>query len=229
MEYRLILNKKNNNNLREEYIMNLAKIYKEATGTKTIDLESQMFLDELTSWIKERNKIMQQYAICLNYMDIEYDNPMTIEVGKGIYDSIACENNTTTIITPYAQDLKQLYQNKILEGTIKIDNKHSKEKDLTNYIENFDTFMTHNPYHKKEIKDWPILYNDLKYNIILGVYGKNFDKDKESKLKMLKEIKERIISEQCHDKFIKINDDYFYTIEASNHPKHYQKVKSKSL
>ena len=44
--------------------------------------------------------------------------------------------------------------------------------------------MTHNPYTEADIYNWEHLHNNDSCQVTIGIYGKNNDKDKNSKIKI---------------------------------------------
>ena len=85
----------------EKYISLLIEQFKQATGIKNVDINSQSFMLEFSEWIKSRHSISNNYLDLLEYMELsQISYPDTVEVGKGQYDSIVKPFNTT-IITPH--------------------------------------------------------------------------------------------------------------------------------
>ena len=204
---------------REEYLMKLMRQWKESIGKETMDINSEILLQEFYNWLKERQSILTEYKSLLDYMNIEYNNPMTAEIGKGIYDSIV-KNISTTIITPYTYGLKNITKSKIIKGRLELveDNSPKQDISINKETSHIDTLMTQNPYQSIELSGWSKLHHSHNYRIIIGVYGKNTDKDKEKKLTLLKTMR-NILNENCKEEYIKTNDDYCYVVTTKEHSK----------
>ena len=222
------LEKIRNNNSKEEYYQKIASQYKKATGIKKIDLKSKAFLEELEEWLTERKKILNEYKIILHYMGLGFDFPITAEIGKGCYDTVFSKDEQTAIITPYTHGINNIKGNKIIKGKIKIANyPKNKEYILLKSIDYISVLMTQNPYTPKDIKNWEKLYLLCGYHIITGIYGKHIDKDRDKKIMMLKELKEKL-QDNCIDNYIEIDDDYYYIITTNKDYKE-EKVKEKAI
>ena len=223
MEKKFILQKVRNGNkdYRDIYLNNIIEQYQKATGNKKIDLSSVSFREELDSWLNYRNKIGYTYRSLLNYMNLEYSNQMTAELGKGLVDSIVSKNGTTTLITPFTYGLDKKQGNKIIRGNIRYVSKNTKHKsiDQEDSVSFIDSFMTQNPYYQQELDIFEAMHNTGQYDIIVGIFGTNYDKDKDNKIRLLREFKDRL-NKNYKEKYIKFNDNYCYTI-ATKH-----KVKS---
>ena len=69
-------------NNREELI----KQFIAAKGIKDVDVESKTFLEEFSSWLKERKAIGNKYIEWLKKFGLFQDSTKCAEVGKGIHD-----------------------------------------------------------------------------------------------------------------------------------------------
>ena len=223
MEKKIILQKEKNDN-RETYLIHLFNQFKMATGLQNVDIQNDIYAGnlrhEFSKWLNERENISKGYQGLLNYMDFDYENHMTAEVGKGIQDSIVLKNRCTTIITPYTYGMKEYSKNKIIKGSLKIVDSDIEKEDIftnekTSYI---DSFMTQNPYHINCIEGWDILHNSSKGGIILGVYGKLDDKDREQKLTILRDFRD-LLYNNYKEEYIKFNGEYYYIIGTKRHTK----------
>ena len=78
----------------EKYLSLLIEQYKQATGIKNVDINSQSFMSEFSEWIKSRQNISNNYLDLLEYMELsQISDPDTAEVGKGQYDILILEIN----------------------------------------------------------------------------------------------------------------------------------------
>ena len=182
---------------RLEYVNKLIEQFENATGIKNSNTIG--FVREFVEWLGERRNILDDYIEVLDYMDLDYNSSLTAEIGKGMNDSVALKNNNTKIITPYTYGMKK-NKNRIIQGELVY-----REKPNNNL--NIDTFMTQNPY--KNITGWNRI-ND-KYQIIAGVYGKTFDRDRTKKIKMLKELKENLLY-PYKEEYVRVKDSYYYVV-----------------
>ncbi len=215
-----------NGDTREDYLHNLFNQFISATGYSSANSNSKSCMNEFKNWLREREKILYEYKSVLNYMDLGYDYPMTAEVGKGIYDSVAVNNRSTTIITPYIYFLKDGSRNRIIKGNLKLVDSSFKKKDITeDKVTSFiDSFMTHNLYSNLSYSLFRDLYNLYNYGIIVGVYGSKQDLDKEIKLDAIREFRDQLCGD-VRDEYITINGDYCYVIASNDKRK--TKVKFK--
>ena len=215
-------------NYREEYILYLMKQFINATSSsKIIDLYSKEFVREFKDWLIQRQQIMSEYKFLLDCMDLEYDYSSTAEVGKGAYDSLAVLDSYTTLITPYAFDLRNKKNNKIIQGTLDIvDINHPKQDISTNKrVENIYSFMTHNPYEPENIEGWDLLHNSGGYRIILGIFGNTYDKDKQTKEELILRLKDKLDGNL--DIEVVRNDDKYYSVATTKPPLYKNYVKKR--
>ena len=185
--------------------------YMKAKEKKTKPNTKQV-INEYQLWIEARNKMKKEYIEMLKEIKIDLNNKTTAEVGKNIIDTIALSNDMT-IITPYKDIYESIPNKKILLGNMKIYNntpylETKNETIIPNQL--IDTYMTHNPYNYKEIEEWFKL--QYKYNIIIGVFGSIYDKDKDEKIKKMLEIK-RKLQTTCTEHFKRNSDSYYYVIK----------------
>ena len=198
---------------REIYLNYLLEQFKNATGYKKVDLNSDIFKAEFNSWLFTRTNISEDYIKVLDYMELGYHYPMTAELGKGCLDSVVSHNGTTTIITPYTYGLDKKTGNKIIRGSINCVRNRTNHESLKEdkRTETIDSFMTQNPYTLDDFYTLEMMHNTQMYDIIAGVYGKSQDKDKEEKLKVLKAFKDNLYGD-FEEEYIRFNDNYCYVI-----------------
>lgn len=212
----------------KEHLGYLIEQFKQANGIKRSDEKSQLFISEFTEWIKERQDISTTYIELLDYMGLSYfATPSVVEVGKGSVDSIVMPYDTL-IITPYSRFLEELNT----ENNKRVTNAYFKvvngkpfkvfpsDEAILRPIKNCDdlTFMTQNPYTPKCIKNWDQLHNNSINDIIVGVYGNIHEKDAETKIKQLKQFRDRL-SEPFNEDYIIALDRYCYVIASDRKQK----------
>ena len=194
-----------------EYMEKLINLYRLSMGiNKKETVKEKEFLEWLfiytnngqvyLSWLKEKRLLE----------DISHK---FAEVGKGEYDTITINQNTT-LISPYI-DIQSNSNNKIINSDFTVFNGiplivNGKPFEM---VKGINTFMTQNPYDIDSMINWPGLYNYGNYDIIIGLYGNYFDKDKNSKIRFLKRMRERIISD-CEIEEVSKKDTYCYVLST---------------
>ena len=195
-------------------LLQIKKQYHDATKVKIEQITDR----ELADWLAERKKISERYLMLLAYMGIEYDHPMTAEIGKSFFDT-AVYDKRTTLITPYTAWLNP---RRTIKAEFKVTSQNEKGIE-TSPLRNIDCIMTQNPYRKENIKNWEELFNKFELTTAIGIYGNIFDKDAEEKIKMLEKIKKSLTCKYKIDGY-RTNDEYAYAITSR---RVYKKIKSK--
>ncbi len=212
----------------KEHLGYLIEQFKQANGIKSDDAKSQLFISEFTEWIKERQDVSTTYIELLDYMGLSYfATPSVVEVGKGSVDSIVMPYDTL-IITPYSRFLEELNtedNKRVTNAYFRVVNGKpfkvipGEETTLKPIKDSEDlTFMTQNPYTPKCVKNWGQLHNNFRNDIIVGVYGNIHDKDTETKIKLLKQFRDRL-SEPYNEEYIIALDRYCYVIASDRKSK----------
>ena len=98
---------------------------------------------------------------------------------------------------------------KVVEST-PIILKDSKEYDGSE----LSRFITQNPYSPQSLSNWENLHNSGSSNITVGVYGDIHDKDLESKIKVIKSLKEKLLDDSYVEDYSTYKDSYFYAISS---------------
>lgn len=216
----------------EEYLFNLIGQFKTATGCQNIDINSREFISDFNAW-RSRNRINGEHLLnLLDNLGIIYDTPLCAEIGKGKYDSLVIPYETT-IITPYIEGLdKRPYDGKVIESYFQVltgaplltstKNDISADVELIK-PEKITTFMT---YNNPNIKGWHELHHNPHNAVIVGVYGKNYDKDKEQKLKSLRELRALLFDTYIEDS-IDFGDNYCYVLATDKIEKERKRVKQR--
>ena len=200
-----------------EYTKKLINQYKQANGI--VDNKITNYLKEYKEFFINRREIGKNYIKFLDSLGFNYSNLDTAEIGKGIFDSIVIEY-PTTIITPYYEYLDNLGSRVIKREFASLEGmpallEETEVGNKVNLLKNsVNTFMIQNPYTIYDIESWDKLHNRTNYNILLGVYGNNFDKDKKDKIKLIKEFKEKLNNEFIS--MYETNNDEYYYIVGSN-------------
>lgn len=212
--------------------------YKTANGIKEIkDPTDIQFTTDLSEWIRTRDKVGGEYINYLKYLlNTSTFNSEYVEIGKGNLDTIT-KNTNMSMITPfYLEEVLTAFTNSkspIVTGIFKVYDDgypviipHDYNEINKINLNCVERYFTQNPYSIDDIKNWDRLHN-LGRNITLGIYGKNYDKDIEEKIKLLKEVKNKLFDGYKYiDELETKGDSYFYVISSSRtKPKLLRKVK----
>ena len=208
-----------------KYLKLLARQCYESQGKNAVNeqelLKSHVFSKDLAYWICERQLLGARYKEFLSYLGLDVTTSNVAEVGKGMYDTIVSDDNTT-IITPYTyikknQDVLN-YRLLPLDHEVYMTGVNNKYKNkLIPVPTNIDTFMTQNPYRSLELVNWDILHNCMDYDILVGIFGHIHDNDKLKKINMLRLLKQKLTSD------IKVQyeidrDAYYAAIYSDKNP-----------
>ena len=194
--------------------------YYEATSKdvlKTLKNDGHLdFNEDGLDWIFERNKIGGKYVRFLNYLNKDITTKDTAELDKGIYDSIV-KDYDTTVITPYHYPNRNMNKNVLhyeffpsvnYNGLFKTDYKGRIDEILSS-PEYIKRYMLLNPYRMVDLCGFEDLFNNSNYDVIVGMYGSLNDYDKEKKLKQLKILRDKIISNDIKMEIVYDKDCYF--------------------
>ena len=201
-----------------EYLKNLILQFAQATGVENVDIHSESFINEFTSWIFERKKIVPNYQEFITYLS---KNPCigasSVEIGKGEFDSIAIDSEVS-IITPYTEGVKKTKGSLIKGNFLVVEEMPLIEVEEKGKIEVYSVndvyrFITQNPYTQKELVNWENLHNSGRC-ITVGVYGKVYDKDIESKIKLMEELKSKLFSGYVSE-YNTERDNYMYVVSSN--------------
>lgn len=198
-----------------KYLLNLFKQFNDSLGIKTLNFDSKEYIEAFSNWIylmSEYSKIYQDY---IQYLGVDLDSSLTIELNKGKYDSIGLSN--TTIISPYAETLgKENSELCVFQGELVILTGSKIKRGQV-----AETYITQNIYTLQELEIFKyFVLNDI--NMCLGVYGSIYDKDKNSKIQELIEFKQSLNFDTEEYSDVE-NDIYMYVLRNSN-PKKLEKI-----
>lgn len=205
----LVLEKKEDTEERAQYIQYLITQYQQATGRNNIKEYSTGFRESFLEWSKERKKISETYKIILKELGIDLNTQATVEIGKGINDTIVY-NEQAKVITPYPYNMYGTkYQNKITKAKLII--KTPNNQNNNKLLENVDTLITHNPYDGNHILNWNYLFDENYYNIAIGIFGKKYDRNRSDSIQVLKELI-KMINETYQVIEEETKDNYYYIV-----------------
>lgn len=185
-----------------EYYSKLLLQYCNSRGYSIIDVDEKIKYDYI-NWLLEQEESRKIYKEFIESLGIEINSNDTIEINKGILDSIAEEK--TLIISPY-QNLKINGEDKMFD-----DLKYARDRISK-------TIITQNPY---SIKDLEYIFGIDKF--LIGVYGKMSDCDKDIKIRKLMDINQ-ILLKHTEEQYETKDGSYLYTIQNKK-----AKEKNKSI
>ena len=196
---------------REQYIKNIILQYQEAIKKNNSNTTSTGFRRSFLEWSKERRKIGEFYKEQLKELGIDVTTQETVEVNKGVNDTLVYSENAK-VITPYPYNMYgQAFQSKIIKSKLVI----VKNAPFTpvQQLKGIKTFITHNPYNKADIQSWSELFNSNCYNVAVGIYGKSYEMDRTKKKMMLEELRELITTSY---QLIETEKDEMYSYILTN-------------
>lgn len=193
-----------------KYVDHLIEQFIKANGITKYDLNSREFLREFSNWVEEKQVQNKNFVYLLLQMGIDISGINTAEVGKTSFDSIG-KNYYTTMITPYLFGFEQ--RNNLIESGFAIDEKGNP---LFNFDKPIiiDQYMTFNPYDEHSLVGWDRLHNTDK-NIIVGIFGKESDKDLIKKISFLEQFKYLLEKDYIQEE-TKMNGTYCKVIASKN-------------
>ena len=204
------------------YLHLLINQYMAAKGIKKVDYLSENFREEFKEWLKGNQKAGNTYFNFIESFEAYPSlNPIcTAEVGKGKYDSVALSQGIG-LITPFREEIAKSQiilptEFRVYDCTpfaVKEEKGHSHFVKLTD--SGIERYMTQNPYTIESIKRWEQLHNSGTSNITVGVYGNIHDKDFESKMELMQNLRERIMTDEVIEDYATDRDNYFYALSST--------------
>ena len=180
------------------YLELLKKQFCEANGLRKFNNNSKADLEAFKSFIAERKIIGEKYNEFLKYLEIDITTSNVVELYKGNVDSIV-KDFDTLVLTPYSIDIDK-------------DRIYRELSDLLGNKVLINRFITQNPSFKNDIKSLINYYNQYKYDILIGVYGKVYDKDKNKKMKELIKLSRKIDDYQYNTSILKDRYNYYFVL-----------------
>ena len=176
------------------YLLKLLKQFHEADGITSLMKVDDSFI----SWLKEYQQILLQFKDYYESFGLSIDEWDSYELGKGPLDSVILDKSKS--ISIYGEEKSELFMFDNSIWHISIEGMKS--------IGGSDLIYTYNPYDIKDIIQIKKIYS-FNQLVAISAIGKNYDKDKLIKIKLL--------DEQFSDFDAKCNyeesgDNYFYTL-----------------
>ena len=204
------------------YYNYLTKQFLEAKGLRKADFSSETFVSEWGSWLDKLGLDVKKYYEFLKETGyLPSDHKQIVEIGKSSLDSLTIVDDFS-VITPYTLGIESTGSS-IIKAEFKVlkskpfmvqkDVKRSMQ--VSSVSSKVKTFMTQNPYSFKKMDHWEELPNIGKRDILVGVYGKTYDKDREQKIRQLEELKTRL-SVVYKEAYTSSGDTYCYAIKSDS-------------
>ena len=163
---------------KEDYEDALYGQYVSAKGFLGVSKSDKYIREDLKEYFEGMKYERRHYLELLRTLGVNYNEETTIEVGKGNLDS-AVEIYNASIVTPYV-GLFEGRRAPVYEGSYKIVDDDIVMGTGPLPIPQGRIYITHNMYNPSCIRGW---INLVKNNdIVIGVYGREEDKDKDYKI-----------------------------------------------
>lgn len=163
--------------MKYKYILMLYKQYCDSIG-KPYDKYNIMTDTDFVIYLSLLKKQIPNYERYLKYLGLSLNSDNTIELNKGKYDTLG--KDAVTLVSPFAETVGCENSKLIVYKNVPF-----IIMGITVYTaNNCDLFLTHNPFDEESVGNLIELHNNGA-NVCIGVYGKNSDKNKEAKIKML--------------------------------------------
>ena len=209
----------------DKYKKELMNQFKHSIGVDSNNFNPELYEKEFCEWLSKYKETGKFYFKWLKESKILLDlDETTAEIGKGKYDTLTLNCNTT-LISEYMDDFKHLeLKNKRIYYDFTVFNGIPllRSKNPFDIVKGVDVFITQNPYCMPIMINWPSFYNYGESDFIVGLYGNNYDKDKAYKLKKLKIMRE-IIRDDFDIEEVTNGDIYCYAL-STQYTKRKQKV-----
>ncbi|MDO4962995.1 MAG: hypothetical protein Q4E75_02695 [bacterium] len=187
------------------YLLKLLKQFHEADGITNLKELDNGFL----TWLKEYQKILLELKNYYDFIGIPIDDDYSYEMGKGLLDSIILDKSHS--ISSYGEKKSELI---IFENQPLVVSKLGIKE-----LQGGNLFYTYNPYTTQDL-DLMLKILQIGEPISVSMCGKNFDNDKQQKLKTLSEL---FMKFELSQNYEESGDNYFYTLYTP------RKVKVKTL
>ena len=206
-----------------EYLNKLIEQFKRAKGIKYADVNSKEFMNEFEEWLSSRKIVGCDFAEFIDCMACypTVFNGETVEVGKGIRDTISLDCNIG-VITPYSEGLDTMNPGIVIANfEVQNDGFPTISRNSGNGIiyggvdiSRVRRFLTHNPYDAGCIRNWERLHNN-KENITVGVFGSIYDKDMEQKIRQIQELKNKMVLYSFKESYDTSGENYYYAVSST--------------
>lgn len=192
--------------INDEYMAKIIRQFEEAKGESVKNIHLEVYLASLKEFIKERQRIKNTYRFFLSSLSLDFNDEDTVEIGKGKYDTLVTDFDKTSMLTPYIRGLEN--KNRIIiPSTFKV---LQNGIILSDSPYTFKTYMTQNPYSIEDIEN----FEKIDGNLIFGIYGNIYDKDRKSKIQTLYNLNKRL-DNNCMIEGSTFDDKYCYALTTN--------------
>ena len=205
----------------------LLPLYRQFCDANGLEIPSNIDSLELHSGFYDWAREMQinggrRYLAFLDFLGLNYyKSRETAEIGKGVYDSLVIgDEYETRMISPtrVAKNIRGL-KKLMLSGFIVANGIPNLASGGIHYAlkygDPFCSFMTQNPYNIRDINGWAGMHNINGYGVIVGVFGRVQDDDRQRKVEIVKDFSERLSDSLIGDY---VEDGSYYFCVAGNRP-----------
>lgn len=189
----------------DEYLLCLYKQYCEAKGIEPLPVK--VYPTQFLDWISENNYLLEDYMEYLHCLGFDYAKENTIEVGKGIFDSL--KDHEIRLVSPFAETIGENNSRlMVVRGTPLILAKN--EISIPNEL----TILTHNPYRISSIDGWNNVHNRGLKNISIGMFGRLNDENRKEKIGLLEDLAKTMTDDYSFN-YDTNNGNYFVTLNSN--------------
>lgn len=167
--------------------------YGDALGYKVVNVSRQFVQDDIECFIRERRYGIRLVRDILNGRNIDFRDSDSIECVDN--KEFIMSNNTdydTTIMTPDTSVYKWIRKDRIINNRLKVRNgvpyginKNGKLKYINPYL--YRKLIILNP-RIVSLKYYEKLLENPRFNVIIGVAGKDYDRDRNKKLEQMRRL-----------------------------------------
>lgn len=133
-------------------------------------------------WANELLKRTKTYTDYIKFLNIELSCDKSIELNKGKYDSLG--KDLVMVVSPYAETM-HLENRKLVLYNGK---PNMIINDESYSVFDIGIYLTQNPFSYNDIDKLLTLHNKNNDNVCIGIHGSIYDKDRQKKSQILKDI-----------------------------------------
>lgn len=196
-----------------KYKNQLLMQYLKSNNQRSVDLNSQDFIEDFVGWIYSMKKTGKDYLKMLDILEIlPLYLERVIELGKGSQDAVLDMRPNSKIITPYAATFKSKIEAEIIEiDAVQLEN-------IGRLIMKDELVISQNPYDEFDLSIMRGLHNKKDNPIVFGVYGKINDKDMLQKRKLIKSVSSKMQEGFIEEAYTN-GDNYFHLVATKSKAK----------
>ena len=216
-----------------KYIDALYSRFIQAKGYNGMDLNSSYMNDEFEEWLEQCADQLSKYRRYLDYRKIDYNRSDVAEIGHGSLDTVIEKNSKSLIVTPYSDSFENKEDYNIASGyfhgfgyNFSVCKRDSElclvTKEIVMNLDNYNTFITQNPSDLRLLKKL-IRASYFGRDIRICFYGNDSDNDKEKKIKIMNDLKDKIFDYEYEE--INVVDKFMYLIYTNKNKEESKQLK----